>query len=97
MTSSDVSINPYIFDHPALPELEREFAAANLPIQPERIGFRLLEDYFGDDMIEFKLDLGPEAELKPHSISPEQSAHVLRVLSLWRERNFPHLAMMVSF
>lgn len=95
MTSSNVDVNPYILDEPAVKELQTQFDHSAMAIKPARVGYRLLDDYFGIDAIDFLLDLN--GRTGGDILSRHDNHIALRLFSNWRSKYYPDYAMKVNY
>ena len=94
MTSSNVEINPYVFDEPEIKALTASFGDTEMGVTPKRVGYRLLEDYFGTDVIEFAVEY--DGRLENDMIDRLDNRILMKMLSDWRLRYFPEYSLMVS-
>lgn len=94
MTSSNVEINPYIFDEPEIKALKASFKDTEMGVTPKRVGYRLLEDYFGVDVIEFSVDY--DGRLENGMIDRLDNRILVRLLSDWRFKYFPEYSLKID-
>ncbi len=84
----------FTFDDALAKGLNQRMRAADLPVQPVRVGYRLLPDYFGDDVVNVLIVLPKDfvaEQILEGVLSP-----VNRLIWDWMYEEFPNWLPLVS-
>ena len=86
----------YTFESPALKTLQNATRQSEeVKVIPKELGFRLLPDYFGSDVIEVLVVLPPEFNVDDMTYS--DTFGLKRVIRTWANTHFPEYTVVFSF
>ncbi len=84
------------FDSPEIQSLLKTIRESKeVKLQPAEVGYRLLPNYFGSDVIEVLVVLPQDFDVD--QMTYEDTSGVKRVIRAWSELEFPEFSLMFSF
>ncbi|MFW5659266.1 MAG: hypothetical protein ACOCZ8_04730 [Bacteroidota bacterium] len=84
------------FDSPEIQSLLKTIRKSKeVKVQPAEVGYRLLPNYFGSDVIEVLIVL--PSDFNVDNMTYEDTSALKQIVRSWSKANFPEFTIMFSF